>query len=85
METRIAMGHLLGSDPRPHFVHQSNMTDDRILFPVLDSILDRYKTTFTEATPIVNPRMAEAGQALVRRTRGRTPVGSPPVSRMANW
>jgi hypothetical protein len=54
IESRIAYGHVVSGDPAPHYAHQSNLTEDRILYPVLDDVLDRYHATFTAATPIVN-------------------------------
>jgi hypothetical protein len=37
LEARIDMGHILGDDPDPHYAHQSNLAEDRILYPVLDA------------------------------------------------
>jgi hypothetical protein len=59
IETRIAYDHLVSTDPAPHYAHQSNLTEDRVLYPVLDSVLARYHATYTAATPVVNPRMAD--------------------------
>ena len=33
LETRIALRHVLANDPRPHYVHQSNIAEDRIALP----------------------------------------------------
>jgi hypothetical protein len=55
LESRIAFDHVVSADSDPHYAHQSNLTGDRILYPVLDSLLARYRATFTTATPIVNP------------------------------
>jgi hypothetical protein len=54
IETRIAFDHIVSGDPAPHYAHQSNLTGDRVLYPVLDSVLARYRATFTAATPVVN-------------------------------
>lgn len=67
LETRIALGHVLSNDPKPHFIHQSNLAEDRIAYPVLNGVLDDYAALFTEDTPVVNPRMREIGTELQRR------------------
>ncbi|MFE9029534.1 hypothetical protein ACFYOA_25285 [Streptomyces iakyrus] len=67
LETRIALGHVLGNDPKPHFIHQSNLAEDRIAYPVLNGVLDGYEALFTEDTPVVNPRMRDIGTELRRR------------------
>ncbi|MEV7078448.1 hypothetical protein AB0N88_07885 [Streptomyces sp. NPDC093516] len=67
LETRIALGHVLSNDPKPHFIHQSNLAEDRIAYPVLDGVLDGYRALFTEDTPLLNPRMRDIGAELRRR------------------
>jgi hypothetical protein len=62
--SRLALRYLLGNDPRPFFVHQSNLTGDRIIYPVLDQILGAYHGEFAANTPIVNPTMTAAGTEL---------------------
>lgn len=63
-EARLALGHVLDNDPRPHYVHQSNQTDDRILYPVLETVLSSYRRIFADNTPLIVPTMAEAGAVL---------------------
>ena len=67
IETRIALGHVVGNDPRPHFVHQSNQTQDRIIYPVLQNILTQYRNTFAASTPVLNPTMTQAGSELLEQ------------------
>ncbi|MFF8829102.1 hypothetical protein [Streptomyces sp. NPDC015131] len=66
-EARIALGHIVANDPRPHYVHQSNMAEDRLLYPVLDRILADYRALFADNTPLVNPRHRDAGTEMTRR------------------
>ncbi|MCB5167132.1 hypothetical protein LG634_20100 [Streptomyces bambusae] len=66
-ETGIALRHVLGNDPRPHYVHQSNLAEDRILYPVLDGVIDTYRTLFAANTPLVNQRQRDTGVELGRR------------------
>ncbi len=72
LETRIALGHVLANDPKPHFIHQSNLAEDRIAYPVLGGVLDGYEALFTEDTPVVNLRMKDIGAELQRRADWRT-------------
>ncbi len=59
IEARIAYDHVVSTSPAPHYAHQSNLAEDRILYPVLDAVLARYAATYTTATPVVNPKFAE--------------------------
>jgi hypothetical protein len=71
-EVQIAFDHLVTNDADPHYAHQSNLTEDRILYPVLDALLARYRATFTTAAPVVNPSYADVatvqGQQLAWKT-----------------
>ncbi|MFE7842563.1 hypothetical protein ACFU53_42825 [Streptomyces sp. NPDC057474] len=67
LERRIALGHVLANDPKPHFIHQSNLAEDRIAYPVLSGVLDGYAALFAENTPVVNLRMNDIGAELQRR------------------
>jgi hypothetical protein len=63
-ETRIALGHVTANDPRPTYVHQSNLTQDRILYPALNSILSTYRAEFAGDAPIVSTLLGTSGQIL---------------------
>jgi hypothetical protein len=77
-EARMALLHMLSNDPRPHYAHQSNLTEDRILYPVLDKMLAEHRRIYQSwAVPIVNPSISEAGIELRNRSqwsRGRSRV-----------
>ncbi|MFJ9810021.1 hypothetical protein ACIRTB_17530 [Streptomyces sp. NPDC101158] len=66
-EARTALTHVLGNDPRPHYVHQSNLAEERLLYPVLDTVLADYRALFADNTPLVNPRQKDVGIELNRR------------------
>ncbi|MFI9344082.1 hypothetical protein ACIG0D_22900 [Streptomyces sp. NPDC052773] len=74
VERQIALGHVLANDPKPHFIHQSNLAEDRIAYPVLDGVLDGYAALFAENTPVVNLRMKDIGRELQRRAAWRDAV-----------
>ncbi|MEU4067971.1 hypothetical protein AB0F25_37190 [Streptomyces wedmorensis] len=67
-EARTALSHVLGNDPRPHYVHQSNLAEERLLYPVLDRVLADYRALFAANTPLVNPAQRDVGTELSRRT-----------------
>ncbi|WSQ14178.1 hypothetical protein OG604_44140 [Streptomyces sp. NBC_01231] len=67
LEKRIALGHVLSNDPKPHFIHQSNLAEDRIAYPVLNGVLDGYDALFADNAPVVNLRMKDIGIELRRR------------------
>ncbi|MEU7006108.1 hypothetical protein [Streptomyces sp. NPDC046332] len=66
-EARTALSHVVANDPRPHYVHQSNLAEDRILYPVLDRVLADYRGLFADNTPLVTPRQRDVGTELDRR------------------
>ncbi|MER8232690.1 hypothetical protein [Streptomyces sp. NPDC094049] len=76
LERQIALGHVLANDPKPHFIHQSNLAEDRIAYPVLDGVLDSYQALFATSTPVVNLRMKDIGGELKRRTAWQTAVSA---------
>ncbi|MBT2455990.1 hypothetical protein [Streptomyces sp. ISL-86] len=66
-EARTALRHVLTNDPRPHYVHQTNLAEDRTLYPVLNEVLDTYRTLYAPSAPIVNQSMKATGVELSRR------------------
>ncbi|MER6347343.1 hypothetical protein ACWC10_25630 [Streptomyces sp. NPDC001595] len=74
LERQIALGHVLANDPKPHFIHQSNLAEDRIAYPVLDGVLGGYDALFAANTPVVNLRMKDIGGELKRRAAWRAAV-----------
>ncbi|MEV4441414.1 hypothetical protein AB0K09_20790, partial [Streptomyces sp. NPDC049577] len=68
LEARIALGHVLANDPRPHFMHQSNLSEERIGYTVLEKVLADYAGYYAASTPLVNLRMEDIGTELSRRS-----------------
>ncbi len=66
LEARIDLMHILTNDVRPHYAHQSNLTEDRILYPVLDEILRRYRASAAANMPLVQPTFTEARNIMTR-------------------
>ncbi|MGW0827601.1 hypothetical protein [Streptomyces sp. NPDC002845] len=73
-EARTGLVHALGNDPRPHYAHQSNLAEDRLLYPVLDKVLADYRALFADNTPLVNPRQSAIGTELKRRAAWQTAI-----------
>ncbi|WUI01224.1 hypothetical protein OHR68_05215 [Spirillospora sp. NBC_00431] len=73
-DARIAMSHVLGNDPRPHFAHQSNVTEGRILYPLLERVLGDYRAAFADNTPLVNESMSALGEELRKQDAWRRAV-----------
>lgn len=69
IEASIAMSHVVGNNPRPHYAHQSNLAEDRILLPVVAEILARHRGLFSPAAPLINPTMTEAAAILLRQDK----------------
>ncbi|MES9601797.1 hypothetical protein [Actinomadura sp. NPDC000929] len=70
-DARITLSHVLGNDPRPHYAHQSNLTEGRILYTLLDRVLADYRAVFADDTPVTNVPMAAAGAELRRQDAWR--------------
>jgi hypothetical protein len=66
-EATIMLRHILTNDPRPHYAHQSNLTEDRILLTVMDEVLNRYRSYLT--APIVQPTFEDCGDAMYNARR----------------
>jgi hypothetical protein len=78
-EVRIAFDHIASADPRPHYAHQSNITEDKVLYPVLDALLARYRAVYG-STPLVNPRMLAVSQLFARQEAWRRAVAARTVT-----
>ena len=66
-EGEKAYRHVIGNDARPHYIHQANLTGERLIYPILDDMLARYRATFADNSPLINPTMSEAGTNLVNQ------------------
>jgi hypothetical protein len=79
-ENSIMFRHLMGNDPRPHFMHQSNLADYNpalpetdpnqggVLYAVVGPLLARYDASIERgSTPLVQLTSSQIGQALARQ------------------
>ena len=44
VEADKVLDHMLTNDPRPHYVHQPQLTEDRTLYPLLDRVVGDYRS-----------------------------------------
>ena len=63
-EAKIAMQRVLGNDPTPEVLHQSNFAEDRIAYPVLNQILATYQGLLNTDTPLVNLSLKDTATQL---------------------
>lgn len=79
-EARIALGHAVSGDPRPHYAHQSNLAEDRTLYPVVEKVLADYKALFADNTPVQNVSQNAIGIELQRRAAWQTALANGSVT-----
>ena len=63
-QVQIVYTRLLNNDPRPFFMHQSNLTGDRLAYVVMDDILSAYRAVYGPSAPIINLPMSGGGTVL---------------------
>ncbi|HEY4097940.1 MAG TPA: hypothetical protein VGM33_20630, partial [Baekduia sp.] len=92
-ENTIMFRHLMGNDPRPHFMHQSNLADYNpalpetdvnqggILYPVVDGLLTRYDTAIDRSkAPLVQLTSAQIAATLAQQSGWAANVASGKVT-----
>ena len=63
-QVQIVFNALINNDARPFFMHQSNLTGDRIAYPIMDDILSAYRAVYGPSAPIDNLPTDEDGVVL---------------------
>jgi hypothetical protein len=63
-QVQIVYDAVLNNDPRPFFMHQSNLTGDRLGYPVMDGVLSAYRAVYNASAPIDNLPTPSDGMAL---------------------
>jgi hypothetical protein len=69
VEADKMLDHMLTNDPRPHYVHQPQLTEDRTLYPLLDRVLGDYRTWMADSRPLVMPSLTQSARELDRQQR----------------
>lgn len=76
VEARNMFSRIVNNDPRPHFAHQANLTEDKLLYRVLDRVLTKVKATLSDSAPLVNQTMTQASLELTRQDSWRAISGN---------
>lgn len=63
-QTQIVFDAVLAGDARPFYMHQSNLTGERIAYPVMAGALSAYRAVFNDSAPIENLPMSADGAVL---------------------
>jgi hypothetical protein len=63
-QVQIVLAAVLSGDARPFFMHQSNLTGDRLGYAVMDGVLSAYRAVYRPSAPIVNLPMSGEGAVL---------------------
>lgn len=83
-EARQTLSRVLNNDPRPHFVHQSNLSEERLALTWMGQVVDGAATfpygykdlVNVTTTPIVNPTMTQAALVLTQQASWKAAQGS---------
>jgi hypothetical protein len=73
-QVKIIFAAVLSNDPRPFFMHQSNLTGDRLGYPVMDLVLSAYRAVYGASAPLANLPMSGDGIALDQQSRWAGPM-----------
>lgn len=79
-QIRLGMRFILGNNARPQYAHQSNIAEERLLYPMVEGMLSSYRNTFASNAPIVNPRLSDAGTVMKRQDAWRAAVAAGKVT-----
>jgi hypothetical protein len=63
-QVQIAFQALVSNDARPFFMHQSNLTGDRLGYQVMDGILSAYRAVYGPSAPVANLPMDQDAAVL---------------------
>jgi len=61
-------GFILSNDPRPFYAHTSNMGGDRIIYPLIGSILNMYRAAFAPSAPLENLTLTEVSETFAQQS-----------------
>ena len=62
------LGFILSNDPRPFYAHTSNMGGDRIIYPLVESILNMYRAAFAPSAPLQNLTLTEVSATFAQQS-----------------
>jgi hypothetical protein len=53
-QVRLVFNAMINNDARPFFMHQSNLTGERLGYPVMDGVLSAYRAVYGASAPVDN-------------------------------
>ncbi|HEX4805913.1 MAG TPA: hypothetical protein VFU94_08430 [Conexibacter sp.] len=79
-ESNRIFGHMMGNDPRPHYFHQTNLSESErpegaVFYPVLNATLAAYNRWFNASEPIVQLTPTQISEQLNRQERWGSATG----------
>jgi hypothetical protein len=66
-QIQIMLSYALANDPRPFYIHQSNLTEGKVAYPVLTGVLASYRSQYAANAPVVGQTLTTAGQVLQKQ------------------
>ena len=79
-EVAIMLRNMMSNDPRPGYSHQSNLAGDQLILDLLGRVLSKYRSYYSNSTPIVSPPQVDAGAELARQNSWRAAVSAKRVT-----
>jgi hypothetical protein len=67
LQVKISLGYVTANDPRPFYMHQSNLTEDRLALQAVAGVLTAYRAAYANSTPVVSQTQTAAGQVLKKQ------------------
>ena len=64
-EAAIMFRHVLTNDPKPHYIHQANLAEEGTAYPILDSLVGRFKKYVKVS--LVQPYYRDSGSIQLRQ------------------
>ncbi|HEY1643382.1 MAG TPA: hypothetical protein VGG35_22045 [Streptosporangiaceae bacterium] len=80
VQINTMLGSMVQNDPRPFMFHQSNLSGERLLYPVVLGALTAYRAVYATSAPVVNQRLSGAGAALNSQGQWAQALGNGTVS-----
>jgi hypothetical protein len=68
------VSHLLQNDPRPHYFHQSNLTEEGVFYVLMNEVLTRYRAILKPT--LLQPDMTDASATLTRFDKWRAALNA---------
>lgn len=66
-QATFVLQRVLADDARPFYGHQDNLAEERLLYPVLDEVLARYRAEVARSMPLLQPTYRQVAELEARR------------------